>query len=125
MSHLHPGYANRPRCSHDYDPRYSAPDVCAQCELERKKVTTMSELKNRDDIAAYVHERMKNEIAEFDRTMAVVDEAIRIERERCLRWALRVSGDCPHDDLVRSGAWISCGHAIEQKIGSGEFPQAE
>ena len=84
----------------------------------------MSELKNRDDIVAFVQERMENGFAEFERTMDAFDAAVRIERERCRGWAMRV--EPPYvNDLVRSGAWNSATHQIELKIMSGEFPPAE
>lgn len=41
------------------------------------------------------------------------------ERERCLRIANGTT-DPYVNDLVRSGAWISCQHAIALKIESGE-----
>ena len=78
----------------------------------------MSELKTNADIAAYVQERIENGFAEFERTMDVVNRAVRLERERCIDIALR--SEPPYDDLVRSGAWHSCARDIEQKIRGGE-----
>lgn len=78
----------------------------------------MSELKTNADIAAYVKERIENGFAEFERTMDVVNRAVRLERERCLAHVYAVRP--PYSDLVRSGAWASCAYDIEQKIRSGE-----